>query len=403
MSDTSHGEPRYPGGAGTSKPEAYGRLISAVENRSFTDDRTFSEVKRLSTAGLEGPELLRRVAGRLRRSVPFEAFCASTVDPATNLMTHGIAEGMGEDSGDEANIFLDQIYFEEDLPQFTKMAREGRQVALLSESTGGELDRSLRYRHLLRPFGFGYELGSVFVDGSAWGGMDLIRTQDDPDFDAREVRLVRKAVPHITAGLRSAALRRAATVEPTAEDAPGVLNLDRRGHVISHTPSAERLLAELQDLDPRWRKGVLPMSVRSVANAVRRALAPGTDRDENLVPRVRVRARSGRWLTLHASLTEPGGTAGGASETVVVVEPARPLEVAWLNAAAHGLTPREDEVVRLVLRGSSTREISRALFISEYTVQRHLQNVFEKMGVKSRTELLKRLFFEDLLPSTFGG
>lgn len=403
MSDTSHGEPRYPGGAGTSKPEAYGRLISAVENRSFTDDRTFSEVKRLSTAGLEGPELLRRVAGRLRRSVPFEAFCASTVDPATNLMTHGIAEGMGEDSGDEANIFLDQIYFEEDLPQFTKMAREGRQVALLSESTGGELDRSLRYRHLLRPFGFGYELGSVFVDGSAWGGMDLIRTQDDPDFDAREVRLVRKAVPHITAGLRSAALRRAATVEPTAEDAPGVLNLDRRGHVISHTPSAERLLAELQDLDPRWRKGVLPMSVRSVANAVRRALAPGSDRGENLVPRVRVRARSGRWLTLHASLTEPGGTAGGASETVVVVEPARPLEVAWLNAAAHGLTPREDEVVRLVLRGSSTREISRALFISEYTVQRHLQNVFEKMGVKSRTELLKRLFFEDLLPSTFGG
>ena len=377
-------------------------LISAVENRSFTDDRTFSEVKRLSTAGLEGPELLRRVAGRLRRSVPFEAFCASTVDPATNLMTHGIAEGMGEDSGDEANIFLDQIYFEEDLPQFTKMAREGRQVALLSESTGGELDRSLRYRHLLRPFGFGYELGSVFVDGSAWGGMDLIRTQDDPDFDAREVRLVRKAVPHITAGLRSAALRRAATVEPTAEDAPGVLNLDRRGHVISHTPSAERLLAELQDLDPRWRKGVLPMSVRSVANAVRRALAPGTDRDENLVPRVRVRARSGRWLTLHASLTEPGGTAGGASETVVVAEPARPLEVAWLNAAAHGLTPREEEVVRLVLRGSSTREISRALFISEYTVQRHLQNVFEKMGVKSRTELLKRLFFEDLLPSTFG-
>jgi DNA-binding CsgD family transcriptional regulator len=377
-------------------------LISAVENRSFTDDRTFSEVKRLSTAGLEGPELLRRVAGRLRRSVPFEAFCASTVDPATNLMTHGIAEGMGEDSGDEANIFLDQIYFEEDLLQFTKMAREGRQVALLSESTGGELDRSLRYRHLLRPFGFGYELGSVFVDGSAWGGMDLIRTQDDPDFDAREVRLVRKAVPHITAGLRSAALRRAATVEPTAEDAPGVLNLDRRGHVISHTPSAERLLAELQDLDPRWREGALPMSVRSVANAVRRALAPGSDRDENLAPRVRVRARSGRWLTLHASLTEPGGTAGGASETVVVAEPARPLEVAWLNAAAHGLTPREEEVVRLVLRGSSTREISRALFISEYTVQRHLQNVFEKMGVKSRTELLKRLFFEDLLPSTFG-
>jgi hypothetical protein len=71
-------------------------LIGSVQNRSFADERTFSEVKRLSSAGLNGPELLRRVAERLGRSVPFDAYCASTVDPATNLITYGIAEGMGE-------------------------------------------------------------------------------------------------------------------------------------------------------------------------------------------------------------------------------------------------------------------------------------------------------------------
>jgi DNA-binding CsgD family transcriptional regulator len=307
---------------------------------------------------------------------------------------------MGDDEGDEGNVFLDHVFFEEDLPQFSKMVREGRQVALLSESTGGELDRSLRYRYLLKPFGFGYELGSIFIDGSAWGGMDMIRAQGDPDFSAREVRLVRRAAPHVSAGLKAATLRRAATAELATEDTPGVLTLDRRGHVLSHTPSAERLLAEFETLDPSWREGALPVPVRMVANAVRRALGPTSHNDEDLVPRVRLRARSGRWLTLHASLTEPGG---GAGETVVVVEPARPQEVAWLNAAAHGLSPREEEVVKLVVRGLSNRQISRSLYISENTVQRHLQNVFEKVGVRSRTELLKRLFFEDLLPATFGG
>jgi DNA-binding CsgD family transcriptional regulator len=56
-------------------------------------------------------------------------------------------------------------------------------------------------------------------------------------------------------------------------------------------------------------------------------------------------------------------------------------------------------VVRLVARGLSTRQMAATLFVTEHTVQRHLQNAFEKAGVRSRRELLKRLFFENLLPS----
>ena len=43
-------------------------------------------------------------------------------------------------------------------------------------------------------------------------------------------------------------------------------------------------------------------------------------------------------------------------------------------------------------------QISQTLYISEHTVQRHLQNAFEKANVRSRRELVKRLFFENLLP-----
>lgn len=169
----------------------------------------------------------------------------------------------------------------------------------------------------------------------------------------------------------------------------------------SHTPAALRWLEDLEDLHPAWREKDPPVPVRMVAGALRRALSPESDGDSHLVPRVRVRGRSGRWLTLHSSLAEPA--AGRPGETVVVIEPARAEDVAWLNAAAHGFTSREEEVVKLVIRGLSTTQISRTLYISEHTVQKHLQNAFEKAGVNSRRALLKRLFFEDLLPGMIGG
>jgi ATP/maltotriose-dependent transcriptional regulator MalT len=49
-----------------------------------------------------------------------------------------------------------------------------------------------------------------------------------------------------------------------------------------------------------------------------------------------------------------------------------------------GLTAREAEVLRLVAEGMSNRQIGQALAISEYTVARHLQNTFGKLGVSSR-------------------
>ena len=50
----------------------------------------------------------------------------------------------------------------------------------------------------------------------------------------------------------------------------------------------------------------------------------------------------------------------------------------------HGLTARELEVLRLVARGNSNREIASSLVISERTVARHVQNIFAKLRVSSR-------------------
>jgi DNA-binding CsgD family transcriptional regulator len=62
-----------------------------------------------------------------------------------------------------------------------------------------------------------------------------------------------------------------------------------------------------------------------------------------------------------------------------------------LLLSAYGLSAREADVARLVLRGASTTAIVDALHISKHTVQDHLKAVFDKTGVRSRRDLVGRM------------
>ncbi len=53
------------------------------------------------------------------------------------------------------------------------------------------------------------------------------------------------------------------------------------------------------------------------------------------------------------------------------------------------LTPREDEVLKLIAEGYSSREIARALVISVKTVERHRANILSKLEMRDRTELTR--------------
>ena len=67
------------------------------------------------------------------------------------------------------------------------------------------------------------------------------------------------------------------------------------------------------------------------------------------------------------------------------------------EAEPHGLSPRELEVLRQVATGKSNKEIAAALVISEHTVARHVQNIFTKLGVPSRTAAGAFAFEHDLV------
>lgn len=60
------------------------------------------------------------------------------------------------------------------------------------------------------------------------------------------------------------------------------------------------------------------------------------------------------------------------------------------NAASYGLTPREAEVLAWVAAGKTNRDIASILAISPRTVTKHLERIFVKLGVETRTAAASR-------------
>jgi DNA-binding CsgD family transcriptional regulator len=366
-----------------------------MSNADLANERAFAEVKRLCLMGLDPTTLRQRVTERIRRAVPFEAYATFTMDPSNGLITHAL-QTIGDESG--LRVYLERVFFEDNVLEFDWMARNRLQAGLLSEATGGKLEQALRYRELVGPEGYGYELRGAFSMGTQlWGGLALWREKGRPDFAARQVAFMRRVAPQIAAGLRAASLQQELHDDQVGDDAAGVLVLDGRGMVVQHNAAAERRLREIGNLGGRWREGEgLPAPIWAVLGALKRSLKPETDRELNGSPYLRVRGQSGRWLTLQASRTEP--THVRPAESMVIIAPAGPKEVLRLSTIGYGLSPREQEVVDLVVRGASTRRISQALYISENTVKDHLKKIFGKVGVRDRRTLVKQLYLDTILP-----
>jgi DNA-binding CsgD family transcriptional regulator len=83
---------------------------------------------------------------------------------------------------------------------------------------------------------------------------------------------------------------------------------------------------------------------------------------------------------------------GPRDENVVMVVPRSRLE--QVEEGNDDLSHRELEVLLLVARGLSNRQVAQALHLSEATVKRHLANIYPKIGVSSRGEATRKALSE---------
>ena len=104
-------------------------------------------------------------------------------------------------------------------------------------------------------------------------------------------------------------------------------------------------------------------------------------------------AALGIWLGLKLTRTK---------ETVVVKEVRVPASGPFVQnrerIEALGLTPRELEILELIARGLSNKEIASQLFVSENTVKTHSSRVFDKLNARRRTQAVQIAKEQGLIP-----
>jgi DNA-binding CsgD family transcriptional regulator len=338
----------------------------AARDRLLAADRADSSVD----------EVLREVFAALHDATDFSAGGVLLTDTVTLLPFGGAVEGLGTDG---CVAFWDNELLDPDFNKFNVLARSSDPVAALSEVTDGDVGRSPRFREQFAPTGAGDELRMAFCTGdTCWAVGFLVRPAELGLFTPADVQTVRDIVPLAARVIRSAIIRRDAHQHGAA---PAVVIVAAGGTVESTTADARRLLAEFstQGLDPSITTPVLA--------AARRAKSSKTDTAVTL----RARGTSGRWFRLHAS---PIGDDG---RVAVVIELAPPADLLPILLESYGLTTREAEVVPLIARGLSTKQIAAEMCISRHTVGDYMKTIFEKCNVASRGELIGKVFTEHLL------
>ncbi|GAA3861406.1 response regulator [Streptomyces sedi] len=121
------------------------------------------------------------------------------------------------------------------------------------------------------------------------------------------------------------------------------------------------------------------------------------DTDTDTLPAIEAGATG--YLLKDAPREELFTAVRAAAEGRTVLSPAvaSRLVSAVRTPAAGPLSAREREVLALVARGTSNREIARELFVSEATVKTHLTHVYAKLGVNDRAEAVARAYERGIL------
>jgi DNA-binding CsgD family transcriptional regulator len=358
-------------------------------------ERVRREIIRLCHVGLDSRTLRIEIIKQLRKVIPIDVFFFSMADPATLLFTGVVVDEILEQAMAQ---FLENEFFQDDVNKFSWLARNAPAVSGLVQATQGELESSSRYCEILAPIALGDELRvALITSGTCWGFMCLHRERSNPHFTSVEATFIARLAPHIAEGLRKALLL-GSTTRIQVLDEPGLLLLADDLSVVAITPVAEQWLAEVAESD--WpRERALPYAVLAVAARLQ-ALERGIDAQFALMPKLHLRTASGHWLVLHASRLSSVSAQGPIA---VIFEVARPVEIAPLIVQVYDLSKREGEVLQSVVRGMSTTEIANTFHITSHTVQDHLKAIFEKVGVRSRRELVGQLFAQQYQPRIAAG
>jgi DNA-binding CsgD family transcriptional regulator len=211
---------------------------------------------------------------------------------------------------------------------------------------------------------------------------DLCIHRASGDFTERDRSVLDLLLPHLARARRFAMDRaRLADLERAAADLE-LIQLGPGGTAIFRSSRGSALLAEY--FDGHRPHSALPPEVASWAARSCQPAAAVTGRPE---PDELAVSRDGKVLRMRVV----PGRGPGVPGLLVLQEQIQAREAA-LTSAALRLTGRERELLGLVADGLTNAQVGRVMFIAPGTVAKHLDNIYAKLAVSTRTAAVARVF-----------
>ncbi|WP_433512715.1 helix-turn-helix transcriptional regulator [Nonomuraea sp. CA-143628] len=317
-------------------------------------------------------ELGAVISSLIATLVPHDGYMLVGFDPVTGVVCFRAAEH-GYSVAAARRLSADDTL---DPDPFDGLAKRPNPVVVLSADLPA-YRRSARVHELMAADGFGGELRiALATGGTVWGSLSLLRELTSRPFSAIDGVHAASLAPSLAQALQgfvaANAVRWAGPPWP-----PGVVLVGHDDTITATTPSGHSWLRELACHSSPVTDYELTCGVAWHAISVSRQSArPALSR----IPTSR------GWVALHA---QPVDSLLGC-DVALTIEPATATVLLPAVAAWHGLTPREQDVVRCALNGLPTKQIARRLEVSPYTVNDHLTAIYRKIGVTARDELLAR-------------
>lgn len=332
-------------------------------------DRALARIERLCAAGMRDRELRAGLVEAIGVLVRFDAHVFLLTDPVTCVGASPLASIPGL-SFDRLPELIKARY----LSGENRWSNLDGVCAMSATQPGTDSDP---WPRIVGEFG-GVDVATlVFTDQfGCWGFLDLWRLSGTP-FSPVEMAALHEVAPIVAQGVRRA-LADTFTFAPASAPPrqPIVLLLDDELRVHEQTTLTDSWLRILLPTGPE----VAPIPAHAY-NVAAQLLAREHGVDEHEAS-ARTHLAGGFWVSMRA--------ARAASRIVVTIEAATSTERLDIFARTHGLSPRETEVLNLLVSGADSKSIAATLFLSEHTVHDHVRSLLTRTGFRTRQILLAK-------------
>ncbi len=324
-------------------------------------------------APCNGAELPTRLLQAVEKLVPANTYVINILNLGAGQWSN---HGLGDFEALWAKVEPAWDTFHPQHPTLRELARGGPETVLkISDFVSpGQFRETGLYREVLRPFGGVDQIGLGLPVPGFLGGVAINR---DRPFTEEERRLVALLRPHFIQAWRNVQTREALSAQLHPGEVGHTVLVDEVGRVSHLRKPAHHLLARYFPENPPTAK-TLPKLLRSWVREA--AGAADCFSARRIAPR-EVETPEGRlWCRLLPHFSE-------GKHLLVLEEDAASRPAAETLQRRFAISPTEAEVLVGILAGKRNKELAADGFRSPRTVEKHVQSLFEKLGVTSRTEL----------------